>query len=70
MIQKEKILLIAGCSHTAGSEIDGKEDSASNRKHSLGGIVAKKLNRKPINISQVGATNSGIARQVLQWFDK
>lgn len=67
---KEKILLIAGCSHTAGSEIDGKEDSAANRKNSFGGLIAKNLKRRPINISQVGATNSGIARQVLQWFDK
>ena len=24
---KEKIALIAGCSHSAGSEIDGSEDS-------------------------------------------
>jgi hypothetical protein len=70
MAVKEKILLIAGCSHSAGSEIDGKEDSASNRKNAFGGIIAKKLNRKPINISQVGATNSGIARQIMQWFDK
>jgi hypothetical protein len=37
---KEKILLIAGCSHTAGSEIDGSEDSKHNRKHSYGNQLA------------------------------
>ena len=67
---KEKILLIAGCSHSAGSEIDGKEDSAANRKNSFGGLIAKNLKRRPINISHVGATNSGIARQVINWFEK
>ena len=34
-MKKEKILLIAGCSHAAGSEIDGDEDSQYNRDHSL-----------------------------------
>jgi hypothetical protein len=67
-MKKEKILLIAGCSHAAGSEIDGNEDSEYNREHSYGALVAKKLKRKPINISQVGATNTGISRQVQQWF--
>jgi len=66
-MKKEKILLIAGCSHASGSEIDGKEDSQYNRDHSFGSLVAKKLNRKSINISQVGATNTGISRQVMQW---
>jgi|TARA_R110000822_G_scaffold264850_1_gene388887 hypothetical protein len=70
MVTKEKILLIAGCSHTAGSEIDGNEDSEYNRKNSYGGLIATELNRRPIHIAQVGATNSGIARQVLQWFHK
>ena len=45
-MKKEKILLIAGCSHAAGSEIDGKEDSKYNREHSYGALVAKKLKRK------------------------
>lgn len=67
-MKKEKILLIAGCSHAAGSEIDGNEDSDYNRLHSYGALVAKKLKRKPVNIAQVGATNTGISRQVLHWF--
>ena len=64
---KEKILLIAGCSHAAGSEIDGDEDSQYNRDHSFGALVAKKLKRKPVNIAQVGACNTGVSRQVMQW---
>ena len=67
-MKKEKILLIAGCSHSTGSEIDGNEDSQYNREHSFGALVAKKLNRKPVSIGQVGATNTGISRQVMQWF--
>jgi len=65
---KEKILLIAGCSHAAGSEIDGTEDSSYNRDHSFGNILAKRLNMKPVNIAIVGATNTGIARSVSMWF--
>ena len=40
----EKILLIAGCSHTGGSEIDGSQDSKYNRINSFGGI--NRLDRK------------------------
>lgn len=64
----EKIMLIAGCSHTAGSEIDGSTDSIYNRKNSYGNLLAKKLGYKPINIAVCGYTNSAIARSVLEWF--
>ena len=40
---KEKILLIAGCSNAAGSEIDGKEDQQFNRDNSFGALVALSL---------------------------
>jgi len=66
----KRILLIAGCSHTGGSEIDGSEDSEYNRKNSFGGILAVKLDRKPINIAMVAMSNRAIARSVLNWFDK
>jgi len=69
-MKKQRILLIAGCSHTAGSEIDGNEDSSYNREHSFGGIIAEKLSRTAINIAQPGATNAGIARQVMFWFEE
>lgn len=65
----EKIMLIAGCSHTCGSEIDGNADSIYNRQNSYGNLLANKLGYKPINIAVCGYTNSAIARSVLEWFD-
>lgn len=64
----QKILLISGCSHTSGSEINGVEDSVYNRQHSFGNQLARKLDRIPINIAQAGSTNSAIARGILNWF--
>jgi len=64
-----KIMLIAGCSHAAGSEIDGSEDSSYNREHSYGNQLAIKLGYKPINIAIAGSTNSGIARSVIEWYE-
>jgi hypothetical protein len=63
-----KLMLIAGCSHTAGSEIDGQTDSPHNRQHSYGNLLANMLGYKPINIAVSGYTNSAIARSVLEWF--
>lgn len=62
-------MLIAGCSHTAGSEIDGNADSIYNRQHSYGNLLANRLGCKPINIAVCGYTNSAIARSILEWFD-
>ena len=67
---KEKIALIAGCSHSAGSEIDGNLDSKYNRDHSFGSLLSNKLGYRPINIAINGASNTGIARSVLLWFDE
>lgn len=67
---KEKILLIAGCSHTSGSEIDGEPDSVYNRQHSYGNQLAHKLSYTAINIAEPGSTNPTIARSVLQWFNE
>lgn len=66
---KRKITLIAGCSHSAGSEIDGTEDSQFNRDNAFGSQLSKKLDREPINIAVNGGTNATIARSVLNWFD-
>jgi len=63
-------MLIAGCSHAAGSEIDGTGDSKYNRQHSFGNLLAEKLGYRPINIAVTAATNMGIARSVLQWFSE
>jgi hypothetical protein len=62
-------MLIAGCSHTVGSEIDGETDSLYNRQHSYGNLLANKLGYEPINIAVCGYTNSAIARSVLEWFN-
>jgi len=67
---KEKILLIAGCSNSSGSEIDGSPDSEYNRQHSFGNQLALRLDRKPINIAMRGVSNPAIARSVLEWFNK
>jgi hypothetical protein len=66
----EKILLIAGCSHAAGSEINGQEDSVYNRQHAFGALVAEHFGYKSVNIAQNGMSNSGIARSILKWFQK
>lgn len=63
----KKLLLIAGCSHAAGSEIDGTQDSKYNRSNSFGSKLAVKLGREPINIAEPGSTNPSIARSVLDW---
>ena len=63
-------MLIAGCSHAAGSEIDGSEDSQFNRANSFGNVLAEQLGYKPINIAINGSTNSGIARSVIEWYNK
>lgn len=65
----EKILLIAGCSHAAGSEINGQEDSVYNRQQSFGAQLARILGRTPVNIAINGGSNSCIARCVLKWFE-
>lgn len=67
---KEKILLIAGCSNSSGSEIDGTPDSRYNRDHSFGNQLALRLDCKPVNIAMRGVSNPAIARSVLEWFDK
>ena len=63
-------MLIAGCSHTSGSEINGTEDSVYNRQKSYGNQLAYKMGYRPINIAEPGSTNPTIARSILQWFDE
>ena len=70
MTNKEKIMLIAGCSHTAGSEINGLEDSVYNRQKSYGNQLAYKMGYTPVNIAEPGSTNPTIARSILQWFSE
>lgn len=64
----EHILLIAGCSHAAGSEINGSEDSVYNRTHSFGNQLANLMGYRAVNIAQNGSANGSIARSIIQWF--
>ena len=61
-------MLIAGCSHAAGSEIDGNLSSPENRKASFGNVLAGMMDHQPINIARNGSSNSAIHRSVLNWF--
>ena len=61
-------MLIAGCSHAAGAEIDGKMSSVDNRQASFGNQLAKMMGHQPINIARNGSSNSAIHRSILNWF--
>ena len=64
---REKVMLISGCSHAAGSEIDGTVDSKFNRQNSYGNLLAEKLGYRPINIALHGNSNGGILRNTIEW---
>lgn len=64
---KDKILLISGCSHAAGSEIDGSEDSHYNRENSFGNLFARSMGFRPVNIAAGASNNQCISRTVLEW---
>lgn len=66
-MKKQNVMLVVGCSHSAGAEIDGNQDSEYNRKHSYGNLLANFLGYTAVNISSSGSTNSTIARSVLEW---
>ena len=56
-----KIFLSFGCSHTAGSEIDGRGDSDYNRQHSYGAKLAEKFGYdEHLNFAQCGGCNQRI----------
>jgi len=63
-------MIIGGCSHTAGAEIDGTMDSEYNRSKSFSNLFAEKMGYIPINLGIPGATNSHIARTVTTYFDQ
>lgn len=64
----KKIMLIAGCSHASGSEIDGTQDSVYNRQHSFGNQLAIKMGYEAVNIASPSSTNHTILRSVIEWF--
>jgi hypothetical protein len=70
---KENVLLINGCSHAAGYEIDGNDisfDSVNNRQQSFGNKLALFLQFRPINIATGASTNSAIMRSTIEWIEE
>jgi hypothetical protein len=67
---KNKILLISGCSHAAGSEIDGTQDSKFNRSKSFGNLLGDKIGYTPVNIASLASNNQCIARTALEWIQE
>jgi hypothetical protein len=64
-----KHVLINGCSHSAGSEIEGSGigEGNYNRENSFGAQFAKQLGCTYTNIAYPGASNDYIARTTLYW---
>lgn len=65
----ERILVINGCSHSAGSEIPGEGigDGRECRDKSFGALLAKSLDRKPIHLALPGGSNEWILRSSIAW---
>ena len=62
-------VLINGCSHSAGSEIEasGIGEGNYNRDNSFGAQFAKQLDCTYTNIAYPGASNDYISRTTLYW---
>jgi hypothetical protein len=65
----QKLLVINGCSHTAGSEIPGAGigDGVECRQKSFGNLLAGMLGRTPINMAVPGGSNERICRTTMAW---
>lgn len=59
---KKQILLVSGCSHSCGAEIEGPGSyfSKYNVDHSFAGIISNDLNLKHINVAIPGCSNKVI----------
>lgn len=66
-IKQEKVLLVAGCSHSCGSEIEeaGLAESEYNVNNSYGGVLATELNLKHYNIASSNNSNKIIISNVV-----
>jgi hypothetical protein len=64
-----KHLLINGCSHSAGSEIEGSGigEGDYNRAQCFGAQLARRLDCKYSNLAVPGGSNDYIARSTLYW---
>lgn len=63
-------LVTIGCSHTAGSMIDGRcGTSWYNKEHSYGGVLAKKLGMTHYNLGVPGGSNQYIYRATIRFIN-
>ena len=62
-------LLVAGCSHSFGSEIFIDQEDLRSINFTYGSYLAKKLNLNYINISSPGISNFEIAKRVQQYIN-
>lgn len=64
-----RVLVINGCSHSVGSEIQGLgiNDSRECRDNSFGAVLAKKLDRTPVHLAYPAGSNDRILRTTLAW---
>ena len=65
----QRLLVINGCSHSAGSEIPGPwiGDGRGCRDSCFGTLVARKLGRIPVHLAYPGGSNDWIARSSAAW---
>lgn len=65
----ERLLVINGCSHSAGSEIPGAGigDGRECRDQSFGALLAAELNRTPVHLALPGGSNDWIHRVSTAW---
>ena len=65
----ERLLVINGCSHSAGSETEGPGigDGIVCRNNSFGSMLAEKLDRIPVHLALPGGSNDRIARTSTAW---
>jgi hypothetical protein len=65
----ERVLIINGCSHSAGSEIPGEGigDGRECRDQSFGALLAAQLDRKPVHLALPGGSNEWILRSSIAW---
>ena len=63
------LLFINGCSHSAGSEVEGSGigEGTFNRENCFGAQLAKKLNVDKVNLAQPGGSNDYIADSTILW---
>jgi len=63
-------LVTIGCSHTAGSMIDGTNGTSwYNKQHSFGGLLAKKYGMKHYNLGAPGGSNQYIYRSTIRFIN-